>query len=129
MYWTIIHEKNLMECKSLANGDKEYYEAMVVQSCLIHLIPGICISCLLYINQTVLIRRHSYLLLVFGLFYGISNYFAVKKRGKPLYWFLTWEDYRSPLIMLTIIGVFTGIFYMTTLFDEFLTGRSASKRK
>ena len=102
---------------------------MAIHSCLVHIIPGICCACLLLINQTVLIKRHSSYLVAFGIFYGFSNYFAVKQRGKPLYWFLTWEDHWSLVIMAAIITVFTSLFYVTAVIDESLTGRSAASKK
>lgn len=102
---------------------------MIIHSCLVHVIPGICCICLLLVNQTVLIKRHSSYLVAFGIFYGCSNYLAVKQRGKPLYWFLTWEDHWSFVIMAAIITVFTSLFYLTAVLDEALTGRSASLKK
>jgi len=65
----------------------------------------------------------------FGILYGISNYFAVKSRGKPLYWFLTWQDYWSTVILSTIIAVFTSLFLLTAIVDELITGRTASRKR
>ena len=57
------------------------------------------------------------------------NYRAVIARGKPLYWFLTWEDYTSLIIVAVTIAVFVGLFLGTAIIDEAITGRSASNKK
>lgn len=76
-----------------------------------------------------MIKRQSYFLIAFGIIYGIINYLAVKSSGKPLYWFLTWQDYWSVIYLSIIIGVFTSLFLLTAVIDETITGRSASKRR
>ena len=90
VYWGVVHEANVEETREWANGDEAKFKDMVFHSCVAHSLPGICCFTLLLINQTVLIKRQSLFLVAFGIIYGISNYLAVKKRGKPLYWFLTW---------------------------------------
>ena len=42
--------------------------------------------------------------------YCLINFVATKVREKPLYWFLDWEDYKSPLICIVITASFIMIF-------------------
>ena len=80
-------------------------------------------------NDTVLLRRHSLYLVWVGVFYGISNYFATKKRGMPLYWFMTWEDISvSSGIVALITAVFVTLFYLLALLDELITHRKSGRQ-
>ena len=78
------------------------------------------------ISNTVLIRRHCVYLLYFGMIYSASNYYATLKKGEPLYWFLTWEDWRSFAIVAVLDVVFAGVFYLIAVVDEKITGRTKS---
>ena len=40
------------------------------------------------------------------LIYAVINYNETKRRGYPLYWFLTWEDWTTPVIYLALLVVF-----------------------
>lgn len=46
--------------------------------------------------------KHAKLVTSIGAFYCCVNLMATKTRNKPLYWFLTWKDYKSPLICFII---------------------------
>ena len=50
-------------------------------------------------------------------------------KGRPLYWFLTWEDWKSPAMCFAIDIIFVGLFYGIALLDEKITGRTAEKKK
>jgi hypothetical protein len=126
IYWGVVHESNVKEMRLDANGNQRYFEDMLIHSILVHILPGFCCIALLLINQTVLIKRHSSYLIAFGIFYAFSNYYTVKQRGQPLYWFLTWEDYTSIIIITATITVFTSLFYLTACIDEYITGRSSA---
>jgi len=129
VYWGVVHQSNVEETRQLANGNQKWFEDMLIHTVLVHILPGLCCLALFLINQTVLIKRQSAYLIAFGIFYGFSNFLAVKKSGQPLYWFLTWEDHWSIVIAATIITVFTSLFYLTACIDEYITGRSASAKK
>jgi hypothetical protein len=82
----------------------------------------------MYISDTVLIRRHWQGLVLFGLIYAYSNYKTVlAQNGRPLYWFLTWKDYKSFVVVAAVITVFCTLFYGTARFDEYLTQKSSVK--
>ena len=38
------------------------------------------------------------------LLYSLVNYRETRARGKPLYWFLTWQDWQTPAILTVIIA-------------------------
>ena len=101
------------------------YGMKITHAYLTHILPAFCTFLLMLVNDTVLIRRHSNFLIAFGIFYGINNYFATKRRGYPLYWFITWEDHGSVIYFLIIGFTFTGCFYLTVLVDEAITGRKS----
>ena len=46
------------------------------------------------------------------MFYAPINYYTTISRGYPLYWFLTWEDYKTPLIIMLISTVAIGYFQL-----------------
>ena len=46
-----------------------------------------------------------------GFLYAYINYLEVKRLGKPLYFFWTWEDYTSVVILLGMVTSFMGVFY------------------
>ena len=69
-----------------------------------------------------------------GTFYALVNCLTVVflRNGEPLYWFLPWSgltDWQSPLVCFAIITIFSGVFSMTAMFDEAVTGRSVEPPK
>ena len=58
------------------------------------------------VSRLYLCSDHYKLLLPIGILYDVVNYHAVKASGIPLYWFMTWEDYKTPLICLLLKLIF-----------------------
>ena len=77
---------------------------------IVHIVPPICAVVLMIISNTVMIRRHCVGVIYLGLIYGYLNYRGTVIKGEPLYWFLTWEDYTSMLVLAAFIAVFVVIF-------------------
>jgi hypothetical protein len=50
------------------------------------------------------------MVIVIASIYGYVNYLEVKKLGRPLYWFLTWQDATSVYIYAGLIVAFSFIF-------------------
>ena len=65
-------------------------------------------------TDLILYEEHRKGVSVIGFFYACVNAYQTMSTGKPLYHFLTWEDYTSPIICMTIIGV------MNLLFKAFI---------
>ena len=63
--------------------------------------------------------KHSFVLPIPTALYGYVNYLATLQRKKPLYWFLTWEDFNSVIILagLTVafMLIFAGLSFITVL--------------
>ena len=80
------------------------------------------------INDTILLKRHSLFLAVFGFVYLLINYLTVtSKGGKPLYWFLDWKDHWSIIYGAALCGTFTLFFCVLAALDQSITGRSSRK--
>ena len=83
----------------------------------------------MFTSNTVLIRRHYKFLVYFAMAYFTTNFLATKHAGKPLYGFLTWEDYRTPLITVAMTATLSFLFIFIAMIDERITGRTAEKPK
>ena len=102
VYWSILHESSLADCQ----GDK--YKIFNVY--WVHILPGFSVASNFALTDVVL-RRNDYKgLVLISIIYGVVNYFETKKRGKPLYHFLTWEDASSVFIYGGLIAGFTLVF-------------------
>ena len=64
-----------------------------------------------------------------GLIYGLINYLATVKSGKSIYPFLTWEDYRTPLILICIIIVFSAFYWLMAHASIILNQNKKKKAK
>lgn len=138
VYWTIVFKKHKGEMweatkewhgRVLAQEEREaLYEQKLHHTYLVHTIPAIGAFVLMLINDTVLVKRQAWYMIFFGFLYGCSNYYSVMyvRKGKPTYWFITWRDIWSPIWAGLITLTFSGLFYLTAMFDEYITGRSTS---
>ena len=52
--------------------------------------------------------------------FGVVNCYHVKKTGEATYWFLTWEDHNSPLVILAILVTFTSFFLALAQLSNYL---------
>ena len=99
VYWTMIHSEHITKPEIIAFPHK------VILAYVDHTVPGLA---LLYVfcKQDVILRaKDSVLLLPIGLAYAYSNYKGTIKQGSPIYWFLTWEDWRSGFVALAILVI------------------------
>ena len=61
-----------------------------------------------YVTDVRMVPEHYRFILVMCFAYCFTNFFTVKALGsEPLYWFLDWTDFKSPLICLAITATFT----------------------
>ena len=125
MYWGLVHLDHLNEIRTVYKGNDELIAIKEFHTYIVHSVPCVCAFVLLKISDTVLIRRHWQGLVFFGLIYAYSNYKTVIAQGKPLYWFLTWEDHWSLIVVAATITVFCSMFYGTARYDEYTTKRSS----
>ena len=116
MYWGVVHEKYMEEIKA-ENSDPSVISEQINHSYVSHSVPGICAFLLLLISDTVLIQRHCWFLVLFCSIYSFQNYLTVKQKGKPLYWFMTWQDWRSPALCTAITAFFVALFWASAVVD------------
>ena len=81
---------------------------MFLHMCLVHTWPILCLLVTSMTVESLYLRAEHYKMLIpLALIYYPLNYYETKTAGKPVYAFLTWEDYTSPLICIGIQVVFT----------------------
>ena len=102
----------------------EYYKGdswKIVNSNLTHIMPGLSVLVNLLITDVTMRASHCKVLPIFGALYGYVNYSETKKRGSPLYWFLSWTDITTSIailagLILLFMSIFVGIsLFITTL--------------
>lgn len=72
--------------------------------------PGLSVLVNFIASDITVRASHVKMVIVIASIYGYVNYLEVKKIGRPLYWFLTWEDSTSLYIYLGLIVVFSILF-------------------
>ena len=117
VYWGAIHKKGIVGKEG----------AVLLHQYLVHSFPAIS----LWITSTTfncyLSVGHWKLFAPVAIIYAVVNYLETKKRGKPLYWFLTWEDYTSVLIYAGLM--FTFILVWITMAKLSHRGRKTEDNK
>ena len=98
IYWSLLHELALIKYAGNTCQINQLY--------FVHLFPTIAMGLLWFTTDIRLDSSHGLKLSPIALIYCFINFVATKVRGKPLYWFLDWEDYKSPLISLAITATF-----------------------
>ena len=69
----------------------------------VHSFPIVAFVLNWLLTDVVLYEKHIIGLNVFGITYAAVNAYHTITSGIPLYPFLTWKDYKSPLICLILI--------------------------
>lgn len=87
VFWSTLYHEAIREC-----GENQLH---ILNVYLAHIMPGASAVICFLITDVTLRSTHLVVLLVIGIVYGYINYIETKKRGTPLYWFLTWEDETS----------------------------------
>ena len=99
-YWGIIHSVEI----DLYSGLSRYHMYAV------HSFPAIAFFINFLNTDIVVYDGHMKGLSIFGLIYSATNAYNTITTGKPIYFFLTWEDYTSPLIVLGIYATFVLVY-------------------
>ena len=74
---------------------------------LVHVFPAFGLFLTQKSTDMYLCTSHWILFVPVGIIYNIINYYATLSRGKPLYWFLTWEDYTSVIVVIALQIIFS----------------------
>ena len=129
VYWGVTHEKHLKDIQKENKGDEIQIAISTQHAYIVHIVPQVCSLILLLTSNTILMVRHVRGLAIFGIAYSLVNFVLTKKKGKPLYWFLDWKDYKSLLLIFGLHVVFLSMFYGMAKLDEWITGRSLAPKK
>ena len=90
MYWGVIHNE-------VIHNFEGYIKLHMY---IVHIFPALGLFLTQKSTDMYLCTSHWILFVPVGIIYNIINYYATLQRGKPLYWFLTWEDYTSVFIVI-----------------------------
>ena len=99
MYWLTIYSKVI--------GNYENNTLGWLHQHLVHIFPCAAVLVIFLTTDIKIKASHSKCFPVIALLFGVVNCYHVKKSGVPTYWFLTWEDHNSPLVILgiTVIAI------------------------
>jgi hypothetical protein len=110
VYWILVHESVMKEVHDNNEGAVVYWIMI-----FIHFVPFITVLGNVLLTRTLFLYEHYKYCLYLGIAYAITNFIGTKMRGKPLYVFLTWEDYTSVLISCGLLVVAI-TFYLSVCF-------------
>ena len=118
VYWGLIHNVLIKENRP--------WNIRFMGLCF-HTIPPIVVfTCFAFLNFRF-IYRHFYLLPLYSGPYSFVNFIATKLRGKPIYFFVKWEDIPHSIAICVGLSVFMMIMASSTpQFYSFITGCNTS---
>lgn len=103
VYWTVLHKK-VMEEYGHDPGVKRH-------SYFVHITPSVCAVVNFLLTDVVIKPSHAKLLLPIAVVYSYINYKSTLSRGKPVYWFLDWEDHWT-IIYLVLLTIMTTLAFL-----------------
>ena len=85
---------------------------------LVHSFPTVSLIMIYWATERLVIKSsHWKMVAPLVPIYSAINYFETKERGKPLYWFLTWEDWTSLVVVgalfLFVVGLWKLIAFIS----------------
>ena len=102
VYWLTIHSKVIANYENDTLGWLHQH--------LVHIFPCAA-EVIIFLTTDIKFKAgHAKCFPAIALLFGIVNCYHVKKTGEPTYWFLTWEDHNSPLVILGILITFSAFF-------------------
>jgi hypothetical protein len=104
VYWTLLHEECLVTYRELG-GD-----IAVAHTYIVHSVPALAILINFLLTDVVIKTSHYKVLVWIALVFGFANYVATLKNKEPIYWFLTWEDWKSPAFIVALATVVSVMF-------------------
>ena len=72
---------------------------------LVHIFPGVSVLVIFQTTDLKIKAGHAKIFPFIAIVFSVVNCYHVKKTGEPTYWFLTWEDHTSPLVILTLLSI------------------------
>lgn len=101
VYWLVLAKVDFRELE-LHNHNLDYKNYLWWNKVLCHSTPFLSSLINVIISRLVFVPGHLLYMFVIGVFYLITNYYGTLGWGKPIYFFLTWEDYTSVIIGMGI---------------------------
>ena len=77
----------------------------------IHTLPALTVFLNVALSRVVFIASHYRYMIYYSLVYAVVNYIGVLVKGRPLYPFLPWTDFRSLLVIIVIMGGNLTVYY------------------
>ena len=90
VYWSVLHNEIIDRF--------EGYRKLHMY--LVHIFPTIAYVLNARMTEFELDAGHWKLFVPLGILYAIVNYFETQRLGRPLYWFMTWQDWTTPVIAI-----------------------------
>ena len=103
-YWSLLHKSSLEIYRRIGG------ETAVVHTYLIHSLPALALLVNFLLTDLVIKASHCKMYVWLALVFGYANYVATIRNGEPIYWFLTWEDWKSPAIIVAIAVVVSAMY-------------------
>ena len=100
VYWGFLHKDGIGNFKGLE----------VVHMWMVHILPSISFIINHLATDVVICDGHAKGLCSVGIVYSAVNAYHTISTGVPLYPFLTWTDYKSPMICVIMMMGFLFIF-------------------
>ena len=102
VYWPTIHFKVI----------QDYEDQLLhwLHQHLVHIFPCTAVLVIFLTTDLRIKAGHAKIFPVVAILFGSVNCYHVKKTGVPTYWFLTWEDHTSPIIILCVCSIVTAWF-------------------
>ena len=111
LYWTFIHTEMVKKY--------EHKPVIVMQLYLAHIQPGVV--CLINSYMTNCVMSTSLIKpgIVACISYNCLNFVQTKFIGKPVYTFMPWTSYETPMLMSGLMVVFAMVFIVFCKTDEY----------
>ena len=102
VYWLTIH----------SDAIKQYEDNFLVwfHQYLVHIFPATAVFVTFLTTDLKIKAGHAKIFPIISIHFGGVNFYHVKQTGVPTYWFLTWEDYMSPLVIISFTSIVTLFF-------------------
>ena len=97
IYWGVIHSVSISRFSGWA----------YIHMYTVHTFPTLAYFLNFRCTDFQLVAGHWKMFLPLSVVYSTINYFETKSRGSPLYWFLTWEDHNTVLILVALQVIFS----------------------
>ena len=87
---------------------------------MVHSVPAMSCVANTLVTNTLMSTRLLPPIVFVGVLYTIVNLVTVKITGTPVYHFLTWQDWKSPVLATIIILGFVLLYLALSMFDQCL---------